>query len=109
VYNNPVYHHALALYPKENIVRGMLTLLVMLDHKFNLHEETKTPKDLLKFDAKLSSDANSVLSNLSLNKAKRMRTEIFKTLKRVQELKVLAGQRMSPNPTKKQQTEPNAL
>lgn len=70
----------------------MLALLILLDHKFNLHDEAKVPNDLLKFDVRVSSDADSVLSNLTLNKAKRMRNEIFKTLKRVQELKVLGRQ-----------------
>ena len=46
-----MFAHAIALYPKEKIIKGLLTLLYVLESKFNLQEESKVPKDILKTDS----------------------------------------------------------
>lgn len=96
VYSSPVFAYAIALYPKDNIIRGLLTLLVVLERRFNLQEEAKVPKELLKFDPKLSSDVDSLFSSFTNNKAMRMRQEVFQILKRVQKLKILDRKQISP-------------
>jgi hypothetical protein len=67
----------------------MMTLLILLEGKFNLHDDFKVPRELLKFDLKVSNDSEYLLSSYTVNKAKRMRQEIFQILKRVQEFKIL--------------------
>lgn len=54
IHSSPVFAHAIALYPKDKLIKGLLTLLYVLEKKFNLHEEAKVPKELLKDDSSAS-------------------------------------------------------
>jgi hypothetical protein len=98
IYSSPVFAYAIALYPKEKIIKGMLTLVSVLEQKFSLHEEAKVSKDLLKHEsnAALVNDAEVLFVNFTQSKAKRMRQEIFQILKRVQEIRVLDRKQISP-------------
>jgi len=54
IHSSPVFANAIALYPKDKIIKGLLTLLYVLDSKFNLQDEAKVPKELLKCDSSTS-------------------------------------------------------
>lgn len=54
IYSSQVFIHAIALNPKEKIVKGLLTLVISIEKKFNLQEESKVPKELLKHDIDIS-------------------------------------------------------
>lgn len=79
IYSSPVFAYAIALYPKDKIIKGMLTLVSALEQKFNLHEEAKVPKELTKHDSNtaLVNDAEALFIGFTQSKAKRMRQEIF--------------------------------
>ena len=65
------------MYPQEKIIRGLLTLLTILDAKFNLQDEEKVPKDLLKIEVTAKADAETLFAAFTQSKARRMREAIF--------------------------------
>lgn len=83
IYNSPVFVHAVALYPKDRLIKGLLTLLTLFDAKFNLSEEAKVPKDLLHQEVTSAADANELFAAFPHGKARRMRQEVFQVLKQI--------------------------
>lgn len=73
-----------------------MTLVTILEAKFNLLDEAKVPKDLLKADVTSPTDAETLFSTFPHGKARRMRQEVFKILKRVQQFKLLDCKQISP-------------
>ena len=47
IYNSPVFSHAIALNPKEKIVRGLISLVLSMERRSRMHDEAKVPKELL--------------------------------------------------------------
>lgn len=113
VYTSPVFLNMLTFHPKDTIIIGLISLVLGIEKRFNVSEEAKVPKELLKqvhahmqaaYDKQpilpavsqanpaavsaqsLEGDVGMLFFQFTVSKAKKMRSEIFSILKNVTQL-----------------------
>jgi len=105
IYNSPVFSHAIALNPKEKIVRGLISLVLSMERRSRMHDEAKVSKDLLlqqfcpqsaTHDSSHPEQVDALFVQTTQNKAKKIRSEIFQILKRVSHMQQLDQRQSNP-------------
>ena len=48
VYTSPIFMNMLAFNPKDTLIMGLISLVIGIEKRFNISEEAKVPKELLK-------------------------------------------------------------
>ena len=113
VYTSPIFLNMLTFNPKDTLIMGLISLVLGIEKRFNVSEEAKVPKDLLKqvhahmqaaYDKQpilpavnqsnpqpvqqqsLEGDVGMLFFQFTVSKAKKMRGEIFQILKNVTQL-----------------------